>query len=100
MEHPTEAELMPVATEALLHWSRCKMAATDSCCHKELRETMCVYVTGYSDRPLVVHGQAGSGKTTLVSNFALEVSVDIKQKVNKCSKISLMFSFTAQLLKS
>ena len=33
------------------------------------------YVTGASDRPLVVHGHSGCGKTSIMASVAVEVVV-------------------------
>ncbi|KAK7100985.1 hypothetical protein V1264_023839 [Littorina saxatilis] len=63
-----------VAQEAMQHWSRCKRVTSDFYpCQSQLQRLQ-DYVTGFSDRPLVVHGPSGCGKTKLVSKLALEVS--------------------------
>ncbi|KAK7490422.1 hypothetical protein BaRGS_00018401, partial [Batillaria attramentaria] len=60
--------------EATDHWSHCKNLTMDFCGREQLLQQLRNYVTGYSDRPLVLHGLPGAGKTKLVSKLALELS--------------------------
>ena len=87
--------LPPVAHESMQHWYRCKNVNLDFFdCQQQLQQLR-DYITGYSDRPLVMYGPSGCGKTKLVSKLALEVRHLCVGSVSPGSETSLCsFSFT------
>ena len=67
-------DLATVAREAAQHWARCgQVSGRCEPCHHDPLQQLQDYVTGDSRAPLVLHGAAGCGKTTLLSQLALQV---------------------------
>lgn len=59
--------------EVLQHWLCCKEKAGHFYGQAELVSKMKQYLSDVTDKPFVVYGETGSGKTTLMSKLATEV---------------------------
>ena len=70
----TKFDIEPeIYEETLQHWTCCKRKVSDFCGQQSLLETLRKYISGKTDKPFVVYGAPGSGKTTTLSKLATEV---------------------------
>ena len=65
----------PVTREALTHLQQCVDKCSKIVPRKEILDQIKSYVCGTSDKPLVVHGQSGCGKTSIMAYAANNVRI-------------------------
>ena len=71
----TKFDIEPeIFEEVLHHWTCCQRKVIDFCGQESLLDSIRKYLSGKTDKPFVVYGPAGSGKTTILSKIATEVN--------------------------
>ena len=65
-----------IAREVLVHSKQALAKTSKIVPRADILDKIKAYITGKSDRPLVVHGYSGCGKTSVMASVAVEVITD------------------------